>query len=201
MIPIVENIKVSRIENHVMHSNTFIINYGKDAYLVDVGDMIPVMDSVLNIKGVFITHGHYDHLYGINELMHYFPYCQIYIAEKGVKALKSGKRNLSIYSANEKIEYHGGNIRILHDGDYVELFPQVRLYVYETFGHDDNCLTYRVGNYLFTGDSYIPGVKVVHTLPRGNKLQAQQSQDFILSLFDSDTIVCPGHGEMTTISN
>lgn len=199
MVTYNDNFKVSRIENHVMHSNTFIISYGKEAYLVDVGDLVPVMNTALDIKGVFITHGHHDHLYGINSLMRYFPNCKIYTAETGVWALRSGKRNLSAYSEDEIVEYYGDNIQILHNGDYMELFPNIGLNIYETFGHDDNCLTYRVGNYLFTGDSYIPGVKVVYKLPRGNKQQALQSQKFILSLCNSETVICPGHGEMTVI--
>ncbi|MCB6651666.1 MBL fold metallo-hydrolase, partial [Bacteroides salyersiae] len=49
-------------------------------------------------------------------------------------------------------------------------------------------------NYLFTGDSYIPNVKLVTNLPRSNKEKAKKSLERILGLIKDDTIVCPGHG-------
>lgn len=48
------------------------------------------------------------------------------------------------------------------------------LYVIETPGHCPSCLTYYTDNYIFTGDSYIPNVKVVTKLPYGDK----KSRDF-----------------------
>ena len=167
----------------------------QEAYLIDVGDIEPIMNTALDIKGVFITHGHHDHLYGINELLQQFPSCIIYTSVVGVDALSSGKRNFSTYSEEGTIEYHGNNIQILKSGDSVELFPNVFIKVYETPGHDDNCLTYRLDDYLFTGDSYIPGTKVITKLPRGNKAQALQSLQLIKSLCDKNAIICPGHGE------
>ena len=133
--------EISRIVNQIMHSNTFVISCGKEAYLVDVGDIMSVLDVEFNIKGVFITHGHHDHLYGINELMYYFPNCKIYTMKTGLEALRSGRRNLSFHGGDEIVEYHGSNIQILHKGNSIELFSGVELKVYET------C-------YLFTGDSY-----------------------------------------------
>ena len=57
-------------------------------------------------------------------------------------------------------------------------------------------------DYIFTGDSYIPGFKVVTNLPKGNKIQALESVVKIKSLVEGRTI-CPGHGEIlyTNINN
>jgi len=67
---------------------------------------------------------------------------------------------------------------------------------YETPGHNLGCLTMVMGDLIFTGDSYIPGVKVSTQLPGGDKKLAQLSLDRILRLAEGKRI-CPGHGEIT----
>lgn len=47
-------------------------------------------------------------------------------------------------------------------------------------------------NYLFTGDAYILGVKVVTTLKGGDKKLAAKSVERILKLAEGK-IICPGH--------
>ena len=77
-------------------------------------------------------------------------------------------------------------------GDSTELFDGICLKVIATPGHNPSCLTFQIGDYLFTGDSYIPDVKVVTNLPGGNKKQAQESLSMILKLVEGKNI-CPGH--------
>jgi glyoxylase-like metal-dependent hydrolase (beta-lactamase superfamily II) len=61
-------------------------------------------------------------------------------------------------------------------------------------GHDRGCLTYRVGEYLFTGDSYIPGVKVIMNFPQSNKQDAEISLERIFEIKGKyNVIICPGH--------
>ena len=49
-----------------------------------------------------------------------------------------------------------------------------------------------VEDYFFTGDAYIPGIKVVSNMPGGKKLQAQESVTYIQSVSKGKQI-CPGH--------
>lgn len=72
------------------------------------------------------------------------------------------------------------------------MFDGVTAKVYETPGHNGSCLTYEVNEFLFTGDSYIPGIKVVTNLPGGNKELAAQSLKRILELAYGK-VLCPGH--------
>lgn len=167
----------------------------RDYYLVDISDFA-VAKSLLSkdarIRGVFITHGHHDHIMGINELKAAYPGCVVYASEQCKTMLASSKANLSYYvETTDEIEYHG-DVSVLHEGDEIELFEGIRLTVIATPGHHPSCLSYLVGNYLFTGDSYIPGVKVVTNLPKGNKKQAEESVARILEL-GKNRVICPGH--------
>ena len=47
--------------------------------------------------------------------------------------------------------------------------------VLATPGHDTSCLSYIIGDNLFTGDSYIPGIKVVAIWPKSDKKLAKES--------------------------
>ena len=146
------------------------------------------------MRGVFLTHSHFDHIYGANQLFQTKPQCVVYTSEFGREALYNEKMNLSSYHESS-FAYKGERVDVLREGDKVEIYPNIELFIYETPGHSPCCLTYSVRNWLFTGDAFIPGVKVVTKLPKGNKPQAIESTNKIQKLA-LHKIICPGHGEM-----
>lgn len=169
---------VTKIVNSFFSSNTFVLTEEgvNDCWLVDVGDIEPIMEIIENreVKGVFITHSHYDHIYGINKLVERFPNCIVYTSLNGMEGLFSDKLNFSRYN-DDSIIFKGGPMKVLEEGDEVMLFPNVVLRAIYTPGHDWSCMSFKVENNLFTGDSYIPGIKVVTNFPKSNKEQAVES--------------------------
>ena len=190
--------KIKQIINSVYSSNTFILseNHFNQVWLIDIGDIAPIIKTLKpgqSIHGVFLTHTHFDHIYGINKLISLFPDCMVYTSEFGNKGLHSEKLNFSKYH-NQPFTFSGNKIQIVKEDDEIEIFPEKKLKIIETQGHDPSCLTFYTDRYIFTGDSYIPGLKVVTTFPKSNKEQAQISIQKILSLNIEDRIICPGHG-------
>ena len=182
---------VGRVMNSVVYSLSDGISL--DYYLVDIGDFDAarsILPKNANVRGVFITHGHHDHIFGINALKEAFPDCMVYASEECASMLASAKENLSKY-LEMPMEYKG-EVSLLHDGDAVRLFEDVTLKTIAAPGHNPSCLCFEVEDYLFTGDSYIPGVKVVTNLPEGNKKTAQESIEKILEIGLGKKI-CPGH--------
>lgn len=191
--------KIDRITNTIFSSNTYVLqeNESQDCWLIDLGDWTPVMDIVGNktVAGVFFTHIHFDHIYGILQLLENFPECLVFTSEFGKLALASSKLNFSKYHEEQIIiEVEPKNLKVLKDGDIVSVGKGLEIEVYETPGHDKSCLTYRLENMLFTGDSLIPGVKTVANLPRSNKVDAAKSEEIIRKLWKNCSLY-PGHGE------
>lgn len=191
---------VKQIINTIHSSNTFLIFLDSDkddeAWLIDVGDNLPIMNNLNNntkIKGIFITHTHFDHIFGINEIIEKFPDSIVYTSENGKEGLYSDKQNYSRYHETPLI-FQGKNIAILTEGQKVSLNNKINVEVLETPGHDWSCLTYQIGNYLFTGDSFIPNIKVVTTLRGGNKAESKKSLEKIKAIINDETLVCAGHG-------
>lgn len=192
-------LRVERIVNRIFASNTYVISEdgSNDVWLVDVGDTERVLNIVPPqscVRGIFLTHTHFDHIYGINELHNAFPKCVVYTSEYGRTALYSAKKNFSFYHESP-IEYQGENVRTLKEGDVLNIFSSTQIKVYETPGHCPSCLTYQIESNLFTGDSYIPDVKVVSKLPRGNRPLALASEKRIMSLSEKMNLY-PGHGQV-----
>ena len=193
-------LKVKHIVNSVFTSRTYILTQerSRPVWLVDCGDVPPIVDMLSSlggdtsmIKGVLLTHVHYDHIYGLPRLTEKFPSLRVYTNEYGKNALTDIRLNYSKYH-NDPIVYEFENVVTCDEGSVIELFDGVQAKVYHTPGHNPSCLTYEVGDYLFTGDAYIPGIKVVTTFKGGDKVKAAESVERILQLAEGKT-VCAGH--------
>lgn len=189
-------LQVKKIVGKLLSSNMYLL-YEEgiaDCYLIDVGDSYAFAESLpdgMNVKGVFLTHSHFDHMAGINGLCQMFPECKVYTSEYGKEALYSAKKNFSLYHEQSTV-YEGDKVEVLHDGDSILLFEDITLNVMATPGHCPSCLTYYTEKYVFTGDSYIPEVPVVTKLPKGNRALAEASKEIILKLSEVRTIMA-GH--------
>jgi len=188
---------VDFITNRVFNSRTYILSdemYDR-VWLVDCGDTDRVLEKIgkKSVEGVLLTHAHSDHIYGLEELIKRFPKVKIYTNAAGVDALKSPKLNISHYHSEypDILIDAPENVCILNEGDSLEVLG-MHVQVYETPGHAASCLTYIIGQMAFTGDAYIPGVKVFTGFPHANKKQAETSLARILKL-SADCQIMPGH--------
>lgn len=194
--------KTQQFTHPKLTSNTYALTAARSnwVWLVDLGSFDQVKSLLSDdqyIAGVLLTHYHYDHIYGINQLIEAFPACKIYASPHTIEGLYDAKVNLSFYH-EDPITFNGEKPETLKNGTAISLFEGIIATVFNTPGHNPGCLTYKVGNYLFTGDSYIPHLNVVTKLKYGNKTDSRQSLRKIAALTDVDTIICPGHGPMVS---
>lgn len=191
-------IEIHDITNTIFTSKTYILSKdGFDkAWLVDIGDVEPVLEYLetkqLDVVGILLTHAHFDHIYGLESLVEHFPQCEVYVTESAKQALASDKLNMSRYHG-DRISYDKDNVVVVHEGESMTLFEgEPKMVFYETPGHNPGCLTMVMGNIIFTGDAYIPGVGVNTRLPRANKEQAKESLERISKLAEGKKVLS-GH--------
>ena len=188
------------IKNDFRYSCTYILytEGSPKVWLIDCGDtdkILAWMDQYhKELSGIFLTHCHIDHIYGVNRMTEAFPYASVYLAkESGKKGVRDLRLNLTKYM-EEPYVVETDNLVEVDEGDEVTLFDDTLLQVLKTDGHSPDSLSFRVNNMLFTGDAYIPPLPVVTKLPGANKPIAQQSLERIISLVEKESLtVMPGH--------
>lgn len=177
------------------HANSVLssASYRFGPVMVDPGDADFIAEAP--VKTVLLTHCHFDHIYGLNELVRLNPEALVYTNEKGREMLENPRRNLSFYQGEPFTFSRMENVRIVSEGDRIPLGEGHYATVYETPGHNPSCITYEIEGYLITGDAYIPGVKTVTNLPRGFKADAEASLKRILCLAEHPypKTILPGH--------
>lgn len=188
------------IRNNYQNSCTYILHeeYSPNAWLIDCGDADQILDWVKRngkrICGVFLTHCHLDHIYGVNRITEQFPYVIIYLSRgAGPIGIRDLRLNLSKYTADPYV-VETLNLQEIEEGDTIQIFDDSSLQVLRTDGHSPDSMSYLVGSLLFTGDAYIPGVRVVTKLPSADKKKAQNSLNRILTIIDNEALtIMPGH--------
>lgn len=184
---------VNQVVNSVFRSCSYILSQTERSWLVDCGDVDRIMPLIEGkLCGVLLTHGHFDHIYGLNQLLSLYPDVTIYTNEEGFETLYNDKLNFSKFYGNSIQLQPVINIKIVHDGERVELFDGISVQAVFTPGHSPCSVTWVLDDMMFTGDSYIPGVKTVTNVPHSNKPQAVNSESMIKRLADHRTVY-PGH--------
>jgi len=157
----------------------------RDAALFDTGlDAKPILDCItaeqLQLKHIFITHSHWDHVEALPKIREVFPKVKLH----------SGSKSAPVDQRNKTAEIvHLGGLRVTYR---------------ETPGHAEDGVTYMVGNWqedapliAIVGDAIFAG-----SMGNGNgawELAKQKVREQILSL-PAETLICPGHGPLTTVA-
>jgi glyoxylase-like metal-dependent hydrolase (beta-lactamase superfamily II) len=192
---------IRKFENRPVDSNCFLIfNEQKYGIIIDPGtqnheELYDFIEKEnITIDYCIITHGHFDHVYGVEDIIsRYNPIC--ILSNESLLYIQNSKKNLSIFYGKQfsyKIEKYitvTEKDSISWQGQKIEFYP--------TKGHSDSCISIKINKDIFVGDLMINGEKTVTKLPSGNKKMAEKSIHEILNL-DDVTIIYGGHGESMT---
>ena len=186
---------IQRFVQGAYQANNYLITDEEsgESVLIDCSDKIPEIDESVNLKYILLTHGHFDHVLGVN---HYDA--PVLIHKKDVLQLKSTNAVLLMYGLpTGETPRHDGFVK---DGD--ELFiGNTKIKVIHTPGHTKGCVCYLIDGKLFSGDTLFLETVGRTDLPGGNFKKLENSVKNILFQLDDSTVVYPGHGAETTIGH
>lgn len=193
--------EVKRFQSHFQFScNVYVVSSEKGNILIDPGHYDKrIRDYINHIGGldaVLLTHGHWDHTYGLDSLKKDFPDVPVYIAKDAHDFLTNPDLNGSAWNGFDEIvksevtDIQEGDLRIAgYDIDVIS-----------TPGHCRRCVLYYFKNeeVLFTGDTIMRDV-ASPIRPTGSEEDQKNSiRKFINLGYRDDTPVYPGHGAETT---
>lgn len=181
-------------------SNSYLVTAdGKSAIAIDPAQPRIVQEASargLKVTHVLLTHGHFDHTGGVAAL-------QATGAKAGCLSrevpLALGADNLAVaFGAYAPGAFPAFHIDFtLRDGEILEL-NGLKITVIATPGHTSGGACYLIGDRLYTGDTLFAGDVGRCDLPTGDGAQLTKSVKRLYAL-TGDFIVCPGHGEDTTL--
>lgn len=171
-----------------------------NVWIVDPGDTDAVFEwmrthSKTAISGILLSHAHFDHIYGTNEIISRYPNCIIYISnDYGKEALHDPKINGSRYTEEGPIVISDNAIIKYYDKT-MKLWEEIDMQTIYTPGHSDDSQCLIVNGILFSGDTLIKNVRTVTKLKSGSVEKLEDSIKLISKLKGSHLKVMPGHGD------
>ncbi|NLM38105.1 MAG: MBL fold metallo-hydrolase [Firmicutes bacterium] len=155
--------------------------------------LVEIEEKKLRLKYILLTHGHYDHIGGVNELKAKTGApVAVHAADAGM--VTNPNLNLSVLLARPIVVKPD---QLLADGDVVCLGAQM-LKIYHTPGHTPGGICIALSGLLFSGDTLFAGSVGRTDLPGGDQAALEQSLRRLVQ-FPGETQVFPGHGAKTTI--
>lgn len=164
------------------HDNDSLINY--------------ILKNELSCKGILLTHGHFDHIRGVDRIINKF-HCDLFCDQNEVELLNDDYLNCSKL-CNECVKIHT-SAKELYDGEVLKLLDE-DIVVIETPFHTlgSICFYFKDSKILISGDTLFKGFVGRSDLPSSAPRFFKTSIEKLLKLPD-DVKIYPGHGKDSTI--
>ena len=196
-----------KIENFVLGpvgTNCYIVSNEetKECFLVDMAACPPelvshIKNSGLTVKAVLLTHGHFDHIMGLDRFLEEFP-APVYACAAEKELLESAQLNSSSGMLGQPYTFHGA--QYVKDGDLLEI-AGMKIQVIQTPGHTIGGCCYYIADEqtLFSGDTLFRASIGRTDLPTGSMGALVRSVTEKILVLPDETRVYPGHMEETTV--
>lgn len=187
------------VEPPIENNNYLIIDESsKEAALIDCSSydeniLIELKKQGATLKYVLLTHGHFDHIGGLNDL------------PENVEVLMHSGDIEWVNQVNDYLPMIGMSSmevpkidRNIEDGEIIKL-GELEIKVIHTPGHTQGGVCFYTERHLFSGDTIFRESVGRCDLPGGNFSQIVESIENKIFTLPDDTVIYPGHGRTTTV--
>jgi glyoxylase-like metal-dependent hydrolase (beta-lactamase superfamily II) len=200
-------IKTFRYDDDVdeFSANTYVIGEkNQGCIVIDLGSTTDRVIKYIkenhasSVLGVLLTHGHFDHIRGLNKFLKKFP-CTVFIDRNEVEMLNNTRLNGSV-TFDEEITVNYNNLYLLDDEDEINFGNGYLFKVIETPGHTRGSVCFELDKEkaIFTGDTLFKNSVGRTDLPTGSIKSMNQSLERIKHL-PIDLTIYPGHGDYSNL--
>lgn len=191
------------VEGPVDANNYLIIDEkSKEAVLIDCSSgrqefINGIKNSDVKLKYILLTHGHFDHILGVDKFKEVFG-TDAYIAKEDIEQVELTPKFMPILAGMESVEIKSIH-NYLKDGDIIKV-GDIEIKAIATPGHTPGGMSYLIGDKLFSGDTLFHRSIGRCDFPGGSLDTIIKSIKEKLFTLPDNTEVFPGHGEKTTIA-
>lgn len=219
-----EDFKVIRQQTGFAETNCYLIHdmLSKDAALIDPGGRIDslvnyIVENQLNLKYIFITHGHTDHVFYVPEIRKLFPAAKLCINRLDYENMFTqfdwflknfGQDFIEKERSNPEhkpfIDFDPKSIGkpdFFVEDNQSFLLGNLEIKTIHSPGHSPGEICYYTQNVIFTGDVlFYRSVGGIH-FQGSIKSDLVKSVRALYATFPDATILYPGHGEFSDIGS
>jgi glyoxylase-like metal-dependent hydrolase (beta-lactamase superfamily II) len=198
--------KIDRLVLGEFETNCYVVrssDKASECLIIDTGlDVQPLLefldDNKLSPIAVILTHGHIDHIAGVDILRDKFPSIAVYIHKLDAELLTDSVGNLSFMTGSAFST--GSANHLVDEPDEIEE-AGIKLRVIHTPGHTLGgiCLYDEREGIVFVGDTLFADSVGRTDFPGGDIRQLIEGIKQKLFTLPDETVVYPGHGNRTTI--